>query len=122
MIKIINEDTVVVYDEIGWGDTVFHTTDILKDLIANHINLIYSIEFMSIERVIVIRIDSKSGYPLEIDYWFRDIDPDLLNFLCQNPKLRAPVKRFFIRGRFPSFSVEKYPLLAATLLGNNNES
>src|SRR5271154_3476989 len=108
---IINEDDVVVFDEIGWGNIKFNTNDFAKDLLANHSHLIYQIDFLSFEHVIVIRTLKEDAYGSSIDYWFRDVDADLLDFFCLSPRFYIPIKRFFIRGRFLAFSVEKYPLL-----------
>lgn len=118
MITILNEDGIFVFDEFGWGDKMFHGHDVAKDLITNQIDQVVRVEFYSGEKVIVIHTEAKK---MGTDYWFRDIDADLLNFLCQIPKFRNSVRRFFMRGGYSSFSVEKYPLLAAVLLGNNNE-
>ena len=122
MITIINEDNVVCFDEIGWGDTIFRGLDLAKDLFANHLSAIRRVEFISVDRVIVVRLEKEQNHRfMEIDYWFHDIDFDFLNFICHIPKFRIPVKRFFIRARYSSFSTQDYPMLAATLLGNNNE-
>jgi len=120
MITIVNQYDPCVYDEIGWGDTAFYENDIASYLITYHMKFIYKVEFYSVEKVICIRINLGHG-KLELDYWFRDITPNLLNTFCQIPKFRGPVKRFFMCSGFKSFNVEKNPLLAATLLGNNNE-
>lgn len=116
MIKTTMEDCAMVYDEVGWGDITFHDTEFCKQLIKNKTHDIYQVEFLNIERVITIRFND------DTTYWFRDIDLDLLNFLCKWPEFYIPVKRFFIKGHNPmSFSVSQYPLLAAVLLGNNNQ-
>jgi len=127
MITIVNEDSVVVYDEIGWGATVFHSPDIAKNLFNTRLDRIRKVEFLSAEKVVSITLEDdgfnniRGATTVNVNYWFYHIDPDFLNFLCAIPQFRPYVKHFFIHAGFGSFSVSNYPLLAATLLGNNNE-
>jgi hypothetical protein len=127
MIKTKSVHHTVIFDEVGCDHVNFEKFDVAKDLITNYIECIHLIEFFSVEKIIIFntrRFDEAAilnGPPVLNSHWFRNIDNDFLNFLCNTPELRNPVKHFFIHAKFHSFSVEKYPLLAAVLLGNNNE-
>jgi hypothetical protein len=128
MIRIVNEDNVFVFDEIGWGNTQFNSHTLIKTIVTDHFDSITQIEFYSQHNVICIRTINPNEFDLlrwsssgVSDYWFRDINADLLNFLCKVPKFRRAVQRFFVNAEFPAFPVEKYPLLAAVLLGDNSQ-
>ena len=116
--NIISDDEVYVFDEIGWGDTAFSKLDVMKTLLVENLHSIQRIEFFNTEKVICFRIEDKG---IQLDHWFHDIDADILDFMCQKREFRVAVRRFFIKSGLPAFSVDKYPLLAATILGNNNE-
>lgn len=118
MFKIIIEQNPVIYDETGWDYFTFYTSDTLKNLIQTQMKNICQIEFLVIERAIVIRMSTSSDKTiLQPYYWCRDVTPDLLNFMCTMPEFHTAVKCFFLHGNRLQFSIKQYPYLATIMLG-----
>lgn len=114
---ITNQRSVVIFDETGWGNTVFSSIEIFKNLLDGYQSSISRIEFLNIERGIIVYVTTSAT---SCEYYCFHGDLGLLNFLCRYPKFYKAVKEFFMTGTRPVFSASQYPFLAAVILGDNN--
>ncbi len=108
MIRIINIDEVVMFDEYP-VELKIAPTSVAKKLPIKNIT---KVEFLSIEKLIIITVDDNLTcyfYP----------DAELLDYLCETPKFRSAIKRYCIRARFIEFNVTEHSSLTAAILGDN---
>jgi hypothetical protein len=106
--NISNTNEVVIFDESGWLDSEYAPIETLKNIISGR--SVESIKFYNVSRMICVRMDK--------DYYFRSLNNDMLELMCEWDVLRSAVKDYCLHNKYFSCNTS-WPQLMATILGNN---
>lgn len=124
MINVTNINDRVILEIEGLDISPVETAK--KIIEANHYGSIVSVDFLHIERIVIITTILPYGYYSDpqakgtVTHYFNP-DAYLLELLSTIKELRYGIKKYCLATHFSTFNPAQHPCLTATILGNNSE-
>lgn len=109
----------VIFDELPWDKNNFIYEPEIKELIKHNKESI-DLTFCDVDRIIGVVIFVKTDRVLtQHNYYLANPSIGFLDYLCHIPEIRNNIKQYI--GKTIPIDIKNYPLLLATILGNENE-